>query len=117
MFWSQKFPAHKAPDSRLAKEKSEVDRIHNMTEEERAEYLRRNPKIVTNKVRHLLLLIWDPKAVYSRRRKANTNFFKSTSIVVLSSWTKKSKFLNVTSLSQQARSVGAVDQIKAKKVS
>lgn len=35
---------------RLAREKAELDRIHGMTEEERKQYLRMNPKVITNMV-------------------------------------------------------------------
>ena len=34
---------------RLEKEKQELERIHNLTEEQRREELRNNPKLVTNK--------------------------------------------------------------------
>jgi microfibrillar-associated protein 1 len=36
---------------RMAREKEELDRIHNMTEEERREYMRLHPKMITNEQR------------------------------------------------------------------
>lgn len=41
--------------SRLAKEKTELEKIHSMTEEERRNYMRLNPKIVTNKVSYFII--------------------------------------------------------------
>lgn len=112
---------------RLTREKSELDRIHAMTEDERKQYLRANPKFITNMVIHttrcfslleilpngwishsnnffflifFFFLLFESSILfyfYSKKRE-NTNSCKNISIAVPFSWISKRTFINAISL-------------------